>query len=60
MENEPEKTADRSYAVDIKKCFALHCKHNCGGKCELDSTYILVNGMCDSFAIRSRGDAKCS
>ena len=60
MGNEPEKTDDRSHAVAAKKCFALHCKHNEGGKCELDSIEILVNGMCDSFAIRSRGDAKCS
>lgn len=56
MENEEEKAA----TVAIKRCFALHCKNNYGGKCELESTYILVNGMCDNFRIRTREDAKCS
>jgi len=57
MENEEEK---QSHNIEIKRCFALHCKHNTGAKCELESTCILVNGMCDNFAIRSRDGSKCS
>ena len=50
METEQEKTEP----TVIKKCFAMHCKHNTGGKCESKENSILVNGMCDRFAIRSR------
>ena len=61
MENEEENPIEsRMKSVDIKRCFALHCKNNYGGKCNLESTYILVNGMCDNFAIRTKGESKCS
>jgi len=57
MENEEEK---QGHNTEIKRCFAMHCKHNIGGKCECESTYIIVNGMCDNFRIRSREEIKCS
>lgn len=61
MENEEENPIlERVFNTEIKRCFAMHCKNNCGGNCNLESTYILVNGMCDNFRIRSKGDTKCS
>lgn len=51
MENEEEK---HCHNIEIKRCFALHCKHNTCGQCDMEQTYILVNGMCDGFAIRPR------
>lgn len=57
---EPEKKLEEQNRPVIIKCFALHCLNNSGGKCACEKTYILVNGMCDRFAIRARSDAKCS
>ena len=57
---EPEKKLEEQNRPVIIKCFALHCLNNSGGKCACEKTYILVNGMCDRFAIRARSDSKCS